>query len=157
MRGWAGYETCLALTRTHDIRMRTSDQWIRIHLRIRLLSSVTLGLQKNLYFRIFSYYQPAGTLSSVLKFNFLLKFCVKILFSKHCFSPLNTFIRKGKGSGAWSIPLINGSGSGRPKNMRSCGSLTLLPSHQLTVDRRKLWFNLGDFSPTAQSITSNKN
>ncbi len=31
-----------------------------------------------------------------LKFNFLLKFCIKILFCKHYFSPLNTFMRKGK-------------------------------------------------------------
>jgi hypothetical protein len=30
------------------------------------------------------------------KLNFLLKFCVKILFCKHYFSPLNTFMRKGK-------------------------------------------------------------
>ena len=30
------------------------------------------------------------------KFNFLLKFCVKILFCRHYFSPLNTFMRKGK-------------------------------------------------------------
>jgi hypothetical protein len=30
------------------------------------------------------------------KFNFCLKFCVTILFGRHCFSPLNTFMRKGK-------------------------------------------------------------
>jgi hypothetical protein len=30
------------------------------------------------------------------KLNFLLKFCVKILFCRHFFSPLNTFMRKGK-------------------------------------------------------------
>ncbi len=29
-------------------------------------------------------------------FNFLLKFCVKILFGKHYFSPLNSDMRKGK-------------------------------------------------------------
>jgi hypothetical protein len=28
--------------------------------------------------------------------NFLLKFCIKILFCGHYFSPLNTFLRKGK-------------------------------------------------------------
>jgi hypothetical protein len=39
---------------------------------------------------------PAGTLSLVLKLNFLLIFCVKILFWKYCFSPLNNFMRKGK-------------------------------------------------------------
>jgi hypothetical protein len=30
------------------------------------------------------------------KFNGLLKFCVKMLFCRHYFSPLNTFMRKGK-------------------------------------------------------------
>jgi hypothetical protein len=44
----------------------------------------------------FSYHLPAGTLSSVLKINFLLKLCVKILFCKHYFSSLNTFLRKVK-------------------------------------------------------------
>ncbi len=33
---------------------------------------------------------------SCLKFNFLPKFCVKILFCTHYFSPLNTSMRKGK-------------------------------------------------------------
>jgi hypothetical protein len=30
------------------------------------------------------------------KFNFLLRFGVKMLFCRHYFSPLNTFMRKGK-------------------------------------------------------------
>jgi len=30
------------------------------------------------------------------KFNFLLKFCFKILFCRHYFSPLYTFMKKGK-------------------------------------------------------------
>ncbi len=46
---------------------------------------------------IFSYNLPAGTLSSVLKLNFLRNFCSQILFCKHYFSPLNTFMGKGKG------------------------------------------------------------
>jgi hypothetical protein len=54
-----------------------------------------------------------------IKFNYLLKICVKILFCRNYFSPLNTFMRKesgaGSGSGAGSVPLTNGSGSGRPK------------------------------------------
>jgi hypothetical protein len=33
------------------------------------------------------------------KFNFLLRFCVKILFYRHYFSPLNTLMRKREGSG----------------------------------------------------------
>ncbi len=83
------------------------------------------------YFRmqkkiIFSYfflitYVPAGTLSSVLK---IYLFGVKILFCKHNFSPLNTFMIKGKDPDPKPDPnqclLINGSGSGsgRPKSMR---------------------------------------
>jgi hypothetical protein len=30
------------------------------------------------------------------KINFLLKFCVKMIFCRHFTSPLNTFMRKGK-------------------------------------------------------------
>ncbi len=45
---------------------------------------------------IFSYCLPSGTLFSVLKIYFLLKFCVIILFCKHYVSPLNTSMRKGK-------------------------------------------------------------
>jgi len=42
---------------------------------------------------IFSYNLPAGTISSVLKFKFLLTFCVKIFLAT---IPLNTFMRNGK-------------------------------------------------------------
>jgi hypothetical protein len=87
-------------TRDILVRIRISDKWIRIRLRIqlgiRLLSSVTLRKQKNIFFIFFSYNLPAGTLSTVFKFNFLLKFCIKILFCKHYFSLLNTFMRKEK-------------------------------------------------------------
>ena len=40
-------------------------------------------------------YPQANHLQSK-KFNFLLKFCVKMLFYRLYFSPLNTFMRKGK-------------------------------------------------------------
>ncbi len=55
-------------------------------------------MQKNIFFFsiFFSYYLPTGTSFSVKKSNFWLKFCVKILFCRHCFSPFNTFMRKGK-------------------------------------------------------------
>jgi hypothetical protein len=43
---------------------------------------------------LFSYNLPAGTLSLDLKIYFLAK--AKILFCKLYFSPLNTFMRKGK-------------------------------------------------------------
>ncbi len=48
---------------------------------------------KNYFFQIFSYCLHVGTWYSVFNiqsFNILLKFCVKILFCKHYFSPLNT-------------------------------------------------------------------
>jgi hypothetical protein len=48
------------------------------------------------YFLFYSYNLPIGILFSVLKLNFMLMFCVKILFCKHYFSPLNKFIRKEK-------------------------------------------------------------
>ncbi len=64
---------------------------------------------------------PAQTwscwLSSVLTFNFLLKFCVKILFCKHYFILLSTFMRKGKDPDPDPYLWLNGSGSGRPKIM----------------------------------------
>jgi hypothetical protein len=55
-------------------------------------------MQKNKFFSYLFVNLPAGTLHYLhsWKFIFLLKFCVKILFCKHYFSPLNTFMRKGK-------------------------------------------------------------
>jgi hypothetical protein len=46
---------------------------------------------------------------SLKNFNFLLKFCVKISFCKHKFSPLNTFMKKG-----------NDPDAGDPKTCGSC-------------------------------------
>ncbi len=60
--------------------------WIQIWLR----SSVTLRMQKIGF--------TCGHIIFNLK-NFIFcysKFCVKILFCKHYFSPINTFLRKGK-------------------------------------------------------------
>ncbi len=48
------------------------------------------------FFIFFSHNLPTGTLSSVLEIEFFAKICIKILFCKHYFSPLNTFMRKGK-------------------------------------------------------------
>jgi hypothetical protein len=71
---------------------------ILVRIRIQLLSSVTLkDTKKKIFFLLFCYLS-AGKLSSVIKLNFLLKFCVNILFFKYYFSPLNTFNRKGKDS-----------------------------------------------------------
>ncbi len=76
---------------------------------------------KKLFFLIFfSYNLPAGTLSSDLE----IQFCAEFLFCKHYFSPLNTFMRRGKNPEPdpepylWLFPFGSGSGSGRPKNMR---------------------------------------
>ncbi len=47
---------------------------------------------KKIFFHIFFIVTCAQT----KKFNYLLKFCVKILFCRHYFSPINTFMRKKK-------------------------------------------------------------
>jgi hypothetical protein len=58
---------------------------------------IDLRMQKNIYFlHIFSYNLPTRTSSSSKKLNFFAKICVKILFCRHYFSSLNTFMRKGK-------------------------------------------------------------
>ncbi len=58
----------------------------------------------------------AGTLSLALKISFLLKFCVKILFCKHYFSPLNTFMRKGKDPDPESDLWLTDPDPGGPKH-----------------------------------------
>jgi hypothetical protein len=72
---------------------------------------------KKLFFKIFFVMRNLTRrniilIFSVLKINFLLKFCVTIFLCKHYFTLLNT--------GSGSIPLTNGPGSGseRPNNMR---------------------------------------
>jgi hypothetical protein len=81
-------------------------------------------VQKNYFFLIFFLYLPTGTSYSVLKIYFLLQFFVKIIFCQALFQSAQDIYekREGSGSGAGfgsrSAPLINGSGSGRPKNMR---------------------------------------
>jgi hypothetical protein len=62
--------------------------------------------KKNIYFSpFFSYNLPSVTSSSAKKLNFLLKFSVKILYCRHYFSPLNTFIYEGSEAGSGSVPL----------------------------------------------------
>jgi hypothetical protein len=51
-------------------------------------------MQKKIIF--FSYNLSVGTLSSALKTKFLAKILCSNFFCKNCFSPLNTFMRKGK-------------------------------------------------------------
>ncbi len=69
---------------------------IRIQLRIRFLSELILRIQKKYFFHIFLITCPQAHHFQYEKFIFLLEFCVKILFCRHYFSQLNTFIRKGK-------------------------------------------------------------
>ncbi len=71
---------------------------ILVRIRIRLLSSVILRKQKN-YIYIYIFFLitcPEAHYLHSKKFNFLPKLCVKNLFCRHYFSPLNTFMRKGK-------------------------------------------------------------
>ncbi len=56
------------------------------------------------------------------KFNFLLKFCVKILFCRHYFNPLNTFMRKGKDPDPDTYLWQMDSDPGGLKTCGSCGS-----------------------------------
>jgi hypothetical protein len=80
----------------------------RIQLRIRLLSSLILRIQKKIIcFTFFSHNLPTGTSS-----------CVKMLFCRHFFQSAQHIYEKREGSGVGSAPLTNESGSGRPKNMR---------------------------------------
>ncbi len=104
---------------------------IQIQLQIRLLFLQWLSECK----KKISYHLATGTSSSVLKINFLLKFCVKILLCGHYFSPPNTFMRKGKDpeSGSVPVPLTNGSRSLLPKNMRIRFRVRI-PNTELYID-----------------------
>ncbi len=78
---------------------------IRIHLRIQLLSSLILRMQKKIsYFYLATCPQEHHLQSTN---------CIW-----HYFTPLKTFMRKREGSRSGSGPLTNGSGSASPKNMR---------------------------------------
>ncbi len=96
--------------------------------------------------KIFSSYFFLKSYLQSKKFNFLLKFCVKILFCKHYFSQLNTFMRKGKDPDPylWLIdqdpggPKTNGFGSGS-------GSPTLIFRH--TREREEVYFLLPSYIP----------
>ena len=85
---------CWDLWHLVPIRIRTSDKWIRIRSWIRLLSSLILRMQKNFFSYLF--FLTCPIIFGLKNYFFLLKFCVKILFCMHYFSPLNTFMRKGK-------------------------------------------------------------
>ncbi len=69
---------------------------IRIQPRIRLLSSLILRMQINICFAFFLITCQQKHHLQSKKSNFVLKFCVTILFCRHYFSPLNSSVRKGK-------------------------------------------------------------
>ncbi len=56
------------------------------------------------------------------KFNFLLKFCVKMLFCRHSLSPLNTCVRKGTDPDPHLWQMVPDPDPGGPKTCGSCGS-----------------------------------
>jgi hypothetical protein len=69
--------------------------------------------RKNFCIYFFPDNLSTGTLFSVAKITFFcFKISVKILFCKHYFSPLNTFMRKGKDPDPKNMPCRSGSGSG---------------------------------------------
>jgi hypothetical protein len=84
------------------------------------------------------------------KLNFLLKFCIKILF----FQSAQHLYEKREGSGAGSrfgsVPLTNGSGSWRPKNMQILRIRILIPRINPSPNLA-LFFQLGDTLPGSRS------
>ncbi len=74
-----------------------------------------------IFFHIFFYNSTAGTLSSVLTF------CVKILFCKHYFSPLKTFLRNGKDPEPDTDPYL-WLMDPDPQGPKPCGSQIRIPS-----------------------------
>ncbi len=78
--------------------------------------------KKIIFFTFFSHNVPTGTSSSVQKKNFLLKYCVKMLFLQALFQTAQDIFEKREGSpaGSGSAPptIGSGSGSGRPKNIQ---------------------------------------
>ncbi len=83
--------------------------------------------RQNICFHIFLMTCPHANHLHFKKFNFLLQFCVQIIFCMNYFSPLNTFMRKGKDPDPyfWLIdpdpgPITCGScGSGFPTLVKS--------------------------------------
>ncbi len=92
----------------------------------------TLRMQNKLLF----FYLPAGTLSTVFNLLLIDKFCVKILFCNIILIRSTPLWEKGR------VPVTNGSGSGRPKNMW-IRTPTLVSSQ---IQRRLLYIKIGLFS-----------
>ncbi len=125
-----------------------------ILVQIRIPGSVPLpnGFGSGSHFSYFFLITCPQALSSVLQLNFLLKLCIKILFCKHYFSPLNTFMRKGKDPDLflWLIRLINPDPGG-PKTCRSRGSGSGFPTLTVTHLNGLLKTELSNFIPVTFS------
>ncbi len=95
----------------------------------------TLRMQKKIFFLIT--YPLAHYLHSLI---YCLKdnFCVKILFCKHYFSPLNTFMRKGKDPHPDPYLWPTDSDQGDPKTSRSVSPNTVGNWEEVYT-----WFRLG--------------
>jgi hypothetical protein len=91
---------------------------------------------KNIFFDITF---PQAHNLQTKKLIFLLKFCVKILFCRHYFSPLNTFMRKRKDSDPNLLLMDPDPDQGGPKTYGSCGCGS--PTLPLTVDIKLLGIN----------------
>jgi hypothetical protein len=83
--------------------------------------------KKILYFFLTTFPQVQAHYLQSLTSCFKEKFCVKILFCKHYFSPLNVFIRNGKDLGPEQHPYLwlTDSDPGGPK---TCGSGSRCPT-----------------------------
>jgi hypothetical protein len=127
------------MPRERNIKEYSNQCWgsVLVRIRIRIPGSVPLTNGSDLFIHWF-YFKDAKKIFCIhiflitcqqahhlqsKKINSLLKFCIKILFFRHYFSPLNTSMRKGKDRIRFRSDLTNGSGSGRPKGS---GSPTLV-------------------------------
>jgi hypothetical protein len=70
------------------------------------------------FLKCFSYNLPTGTSSSVQKILYFANIFCKNFILQALFQSAQHIYEKRKGSGSGFVPLNNGSGSGRPKNMR---------------------------------------
>ncbi len=79
--------------------------------------------KNNIFFILFLIIcQQAHLLQSKKCYFLRKKFCVRILFCRHFFSPLNTSLRKGKDPDPAQYLWLMDPDPGGPKTCRSCGS-----------------------------------
>jgi len=122
-------------------------------------------MQKHILFYIFFLYLANGhIIFSQKRIKFFLKLCVKILFCRHYFSPLNTSMRKGKDPEPDSVPYLwlMDPDPGGPKTSGSCGSGSGFLSRPTTREKnyqakrsppfpQPTWAKTTNCPPTVQS------